>query len=125
MTAFTFKVEPVGKPRMTQRDKWLVRAPVAKYRSFCDALRADVALHKLEFSMLAPLELLFVLPMPRSWSARKRASKNGGPCRSRPDIDNLIKGVLDALFEEDCGVWKVTAEKQWGVEGFVFVRQSS
>ncbi len=32
-------ITPVGKPRMTRSDKWKQRAPVMRYRMFCDEAR--------------------------------------------------------------------------------------
>ena len=35
-----FRVTPIGKPRMTQRDRWKKRPPVVRYHAFKDQLRA-------------------------------------------------------------------------------------
>lgn len=107
-------VTPVAKPRMTRRDKWAKRPSVLRYRAYADALRAS-----LPTIEPGALSLVFILPMPSSWSLRKREEMAGSPHTSRPDIDNLIKGVLDTLFEDDAGVWSVSAVKLWGNAGRV------
>ena len=43
------------------------------------------------------------------------------PHRQKPDIDNLIKALLDALYADDSHVWKITAEKRWHYEGKIMV----
>ena len=45
------------------------------------------------------LELLVELPVPASWSKRKRAAAIVGGVlpTSRPDLDNFIKSALDAI----------------------------
>ena len=42
-----------------------------------------------------------LLPMPESWSNKKKAALNGHAARSKPDWDNIGKAVCDALFVED------------------------
>ena len=37
----------------------------------------------------------------------------GKPHQQRPDIDNLVKAVLDALCEDDSFVWNIEACKLW------------
>ena len=108
------RVDPVAKPRMTRRDRWAQRPAVLAYRAYADALRAHYA---------GPLPdevvIVFTLPMPRSWSARKRDRMRGQPHRVKPDLDNLTKAVLDALHPRDQEVWRYSAEKRWGDGGCV------
>jgi Holliday junction resolvase RusA-like endonuclease len=42
---------------------------------------------------------------------------DGRPHQSKPDIDNLLKGFMDALLDEDARIWKVRVSKIWGYEG--------
>ena len=111
-------VVPVAKPRMTQRDRWKQRPSVLAYRAYADALR-------LAHPHALPdvIELVFYLPMPRSWSARKRGSMLNQPHRVKPDLDNLVKGFLDVLHPRDQEVWRYTAEKRWGERGRVEVSE--
>ena len=41
--------------------------------------------------------------MPKSWSKKKRAESQGALHDAKPDSDNVLKAVKDALT--DCGVW--------------------
>jgi Holliday junction resolvase RusA-like endonuclease len=54
--------------------------------------------------------------MPRSWSKKRRAASGGAWCSAKPDIDNIIGAVMDALFPDDAAVVAIEAAKRWGDE---------
>ena len=108
----TYKIVSVPKPRMTQRDKWAKRPAVVRYRAFCDEVRALGVNVKESGS-----EVVFVIPMPKSWSKKKKAEMIDEPHQQRPDLDNLLKALLDAIYDEDCTVWNIKASKIWGETG--------
>lgn len=112
-----YSITPVGKPRMTQRDKWQQRPPVLRYRLFCDEIR----LHDITLPEQGA-HVVFVMPMPSSWSSKKRAAHDGQPHRQKPDIDNLQKALLDALFDDDAHIWDIRASKIWGEEGQIVIQ---
>jgi Holliday junction resolvase RusA-like endonuclease len=109
------KVTPVGKPRMTQRDKWKYRPAVARYRTYCDVLRLSLPGYELGLS----LHVIFYLPIPKSYSKKKRAELLGTLHGEKPDIDNLAKGFMDAFKAEDKQVAILRAEKYWAETGSV------
>lgn len=111
----TYNIVPVGKPRMTQSDKWKKRPAVLRYRAFADEVRLKVK------DLPIPFHVIFIIPMPKSWSKKKRREMLGEPHRQRPDLDNILKGFLDALFEDDAGVWDGRATKLWGDVGQIIV----
>lgn len=92
---------------MTQRDKWRKRACVLRYWAFKDKCR--VYRVKLE----PPCRVVFHMPFPPSCPEALRAKLDGTPHEQRPDLDNLIKALLDAIFTEDAHVWNIRAEKRW------------
>ena len=107
-----YNITPVAKPRMTQRDKRLPkRACVAKYHAFCDELRAN----KVELA--DNIYVIFYLPMPKSWSKKKRADMLARPHQQVPDLDNCIKSLLDGVLVDDSHVWAIRARKFWANEG--------
>jgi len=65
--------------------------------------------------------LVFYLPMPASWSKRKRAAMLHSPHCQKPDLDNLAKAVLDGLqpiIGDDCRVWQFgVLRKLWAEHG--------
>lgn len=102
---------PVPKPRMTKRDRWKKRPIVERYYEFRDEVKS--ILRKTGFEPSDALHLTFRVPMPKSWSKKKREKMLGKFHKQRPDIDNYIKGFLDAAFKEDSGVCEVHALKVW------------
>jgi Holliday junction resolvase RusA-like endonuclease len=95
---------------MTRRDKWAKRPGVVAYYAYTEDLRT-IALSE-DWVCGNALRLMFVIPMPVSWSTKKKREHAGNPHQQRPDIDNLEKGFLDA-FGEDKTVWKIHCEKRW------------
>ena len=112
-------VAPFAKPRMTQRDRWAKRQIVIDYFAFRDTEKQEIerllALQNNNDKNKSweELDISFFIPMPKSWSKKKRSEMAGTPHKQRPDLDNYIKGLLDALLEEDCKVWRVSARKIW------------
>lgn len=109
-------ITPVGKPRMTRCDKWKQRPPVMRYRMFCDEAR----LHDIRVPECGA-HITYVLPMPKSWSKKKRAAMDGQPHKQKPDLDNLTKSLLDALFEDDSHIWDSRTSKVWGETGMIII----
>lgn len=114
------EIDPVAKPRMTRRDKWLSppRKCVQKYRKFADDLRQSILYD--EFVPGFRLVLEFHVPMPKSWSKKKKAEMVGKPHQQTPDLDNFIKS-LDAIVPEDCGIWDIHAKKFWSITGRIYL----
>jgi Holliday junction resolvase RusA-like endonuclease len=115
-------VDPVSKPRMTQRDKWLkpARKPVAEYYVFKRCLEAFSLRDK--YVVTNCLSLIFVIQMPASWSKKKRHSMNGQPHTVKPDLDNLIKAFKDSLCENDSHIHTYDQmRKVWGTSGAIII----
>lgn len=101
---------PMGKPRMTQRDKWAKRDCVERYHDFADALRASVPDHirrRLDEASGLPLRLDWTayMPIPESWPQARAAAAKSAPHTTKPDRDNIDKAVLDSLFRSDSHVY--------------------
>ena len=112
-----FDIEPCSKPRQTRSDKWKKRPCVVKYREFADECREremDIA--------RSGTHVLFIVPMPKSWSKKKKALYHMSPMQSRPDVDNLAKAVLDSIFKEDCEIWDLRITKVWGMKGKILIK---
>ena len=102
---------------MTQRDVWKKRKVVTDYRAYKDELKLSVPFR------IRPVEMVlqFNIRMSESWTKKKKEQLRGKPHQIKPDIDNLIKGFLDALYEKDEAVWKIKAEKLWSDEGSIII----
>lgn len=103
-------MEPFGKarPRVTANGTYMPR----EYQAARRTLQAAFG----EMTVRPPwiVRVTAVRRMPASWSKRKRAEMDGRWCVTRPDVDNIVAGVLDALFEEDSAVVSVSGMKVWG-----------
>lgn len=111
-----YTITPIPKPRMTRADRWRKRPCVLKYFAFKDRTR--------ELGIIIPecyTHIVFGLPMPKSWSKKKRKEMCGKPHQQRPDKDNLEKALLDAVYDEDCRVWDSRTTKLWAEEGYIKV----
>lgn len=111
MQRFTIRLEAMGKPRMTRSDKWRTRECVVRYRAYADELRRQT---KGVIQNPAWVSWVAYIPMPDSWSAKKKAAMRGTLHTSKPDRDNIDKGILDALWESDQGVAAGAIIKLWG-----------
>ena len=110
--------EPMGAPRQTRADTWKRRLVVLRYRAYKDRLRAACGRPAVPLR----LYLSFYLTMPASWSKAERARMANEPHRSKPDIDNLAKGVMDALWPDgDAEIADLRARKFWGHTGEIVV----
>ena len=133
---YRLDIPPCPKPRMTKADRWRKRPSVLKFFEFRDAVKdyiyriekifdeeqvgtnlmikkgktVFIAGAKLEFDTF---EIEFHVPMPKSWSKKKKADMNKRPHQQRPDLDNYLKAWKDSVYEEDAIVWRVKASKLW------------
>jgi len=109
-------VTPVPAPRQTRRDTYNPSPPVVRYRAFKDAIRPYVS------GLPDAFEVIFVLPMPKSWSKKKRRAVDRTPHQSKPDSDNLLKAFKDAIVVKDERIYHDAAWKFWGETGAIFWR---
>jgi Holliday junction resolvase RusA-like endonuclease len=127
---YIFDIVPMGAVRMSQSDKWKTnpnhsdtnkrqREVVTRYFAFKNTLRKQAQL--LDYQQSDVLEIVFCVPMPSSWSNKKKQQFNKTPVKSRPDIDNYVKAFMDSLLIEDGNVWKVKAEKRYAFFGSIIV----
>jgi len=118
-------VDPVPAPRMTDSDRWKTennknqnyrqRTCVTRYFAYKNAI--VLFCNKFRYTLEPELNIVFHIPMPDSWSKKKKEEMCGQPHQVRPDIDNLCKGFMDSFGKEDSFVWKISAEKRWALEG--------
>lgn len=106
-----YNIKPCPKPRMTVSDKWKKRPCVLRYRAFADECRLRGV------KVTNGCSIVFRIPMPKSWSNKKKSEMNGKPHTQRPDIDNLLKSVMDAVLPEDSHIHSIYIKKQWAVTG--------
>ena len=136
MIKFTYHGEPIGKgrPRVTARQGKFAHAYTPKKtKDYEDAIRFEFMASNSEkmpvYDKDTPLQakMTFAFAVPKSYSKKKREAclKGEAMHTHKPDTDNCVKSVLDALegaaFEQDASVVKVIAEKIYAEEPFVEV----
>jgi Holliday junction resolvase RusA-like endonuclease len=91
---------------------------VLRYRAYAEKLRL-----KYKHPLPADICIGFVIPIAKG---RRKATKKypvalkaGMPHQATPDLDNLVKAVLDALCVNDSYVHSIMAYKVWGDTGAV------
>lgn len=114
-----FKINPFPKPRMTRNGHW-VSDRAKKYWEWKDAVKW-IAKQK-KYQLTETLNIHFIIPMPKSWSNKKKNTMNNRPHQQKPDVDNLVKAFMDALAENDQYVYDVKSIKKWGFEGEIIVK---
>ena len=129
---YIFDIIPMGAVRMSQSDRWKTnpehkdvnkrqRSEVTRYFSFKSELQRQAKL--LNYTIYNTLDIIFCVPMPSSWSEKKKGQLIGHPVRTTPDLDNYIKAFMDALLINDGHIWKITAEKRYAYLGSIIVYQ--
>ena len=95
---YLFDVVPMGAVRMTQSDRWKTnpnhtdlkkrqRSVVTEYFDFKNKIKAQA--NEMNFQLPQVLDIVFLIPMPFTWSEKKKVRNNKTKVLKRPDIDNL------------------------------------
>lgn len=98
-------------PQRSRNYKQLVRFWATQYLKKINGWRP--------FETAVCVELIFYLPIPASWSKERRIKAAEGVTRpiGRPDVDNLVKSVTDAvlgiLWVDDSIITDLTAKKRY------------
>lgn len=127
MIQFPIHIEPMGAVRMTQRSKWK-DATAQRYLSYKNFIGLVARQHITEpLDKPVSVKLAFYYPIPKSWSKVKKddANDQGIMPAVKPDIDNCIKGVFDALngvaWKDDNLVVDVWSMKRYSHEPMIVV----
>lgn len=69
------------------------------------------------FEDILEVDFNFFFEIPQSWSKKKKAAKLNTPHDQTPDLDNIIKFILDLfngiVWKDDKIIFKINAEKLW------------
>lgn len=123
---YILNITPQTNVRATQGDRIFFRIPreklyasglkrltrLEKYNQYKLDLSAESKRKQFQFPEQGA-SIKFFIPMPKSWRKFKRDTMHFKLHKSRPDIDNLCKGLFDALFSEDKNVSHFEAAKFW------------
>jgi Holliday junction resolvase RusA-like endonuclease len=98
-----------ARPRVTENGTYMPKA----YQQQVKQLRAAFGSVP---AGLVHVSVTAVRQVPASWSKKKQAAAIGRYAKPKPDADNILGAVMDALFEDDDRVISVFCEKVWGAE---------
>ena len=108
-----------GRPRLGRGGHvYTPTVTVEQERTIGWAAKEAIATRDGAWSLAGPmcLRAWFILPIPASWSKKRKAAP--GPHTSRPDLDNLAKLVLDScngiLWEDDAQLVTISVGKRYG-----------
>lgn len=106
------------RPRFSKRGNFVQTYMPSAYTEYKRAIRAFTP--KLLLEEALKVDVIFVMPIPQSLSKKKRESLDGEYHTKKPDIDNLLKTVLDAcngiVWIDDNVVCNIHARKVYGLE---------
>lgn len=123
---YRLEISPQTHVRATQGDKVFFRIPRTNLRP--EGLKRLLRLerynqYKQDLSALSKQKgftfpcqgahVKFFVPVPRSWSKKKKAQYHLKLHLGKPDVDNMLKAVLDSLFSEDKHIADVRVTKFW------------
>jgi Holliday junction resolvase RusA-like endonuclease len=119
-------ITPQTNVRATQGDRVFFRIPrdkllpgglkrLKRLERYNDYKLSLLALAKEKGFVISPqgCSFRFYIPMPKTWSKKKRALMHGKLHMQKPDIDNLMKAVFDSMMSEDKGIAHFEAVKFW------------
>lgn len=135
MIHFKYRGEAVGKgrPRVTRRGNHVHTYTPERTRIFEDAMRFELLASTCERTPIypagIPLKAIITIGMrvPKSYSKVKREKCLKGEIipTKKPDIDNVLKSIFDALcgfaMDDDSQIVEVVAEKLYTEEPYVEV----
>jgi len=113
ITFIKIKPKPAPRPRVTKNGTYN-NADYTTYKSVIAHTFKSIHGNKKSTNPIA-MKIDFFFEIPKSWSKKKKESASWHI--SRPDTDNLVKGVKDALngiaYKDDSQVCYLQARKQY------------
>ncbi|CAN7339924.1 MULTISPECIES: RusA family crossover junction endodeoxyribonuclease [Paraburkholderia] len=127
MVSFTVDGEPVakGRPRASRTDTGIRMRTPKKTKSYESKIRAAATAAMfggIPFGRPVSLKVEIYLPIPASWpkARQTKAAQDVVRATNKPDADNVVKAVKDAMneivYEDDSQVVELSARKRYGRE---------
>ena len=103
------------RPRFRNTGRFVQTYMPTSYTKHKDFIREQMPNALLDGELKVTLSFYF--KPPKSWSSRKKLLAIGQYKRTKPDIDNLIKTVLDAankkVWQDDNQIVEISSLKQY------------
>lgn len=116
---FVIPGEPVakGRPRMTRTGHAYTPSKTRLYEGYIQDLWKRSRFAELPTGQPIRVCVDAYFSVPKSVSKKRRSAMEGAPHIKKPDADNVVKAVLDALnglaFEDDSRICYLKATKQY------------
>lgn len=134
-----FFIHPQTNIRTTQNDNWMFdprikdsdlldygrkktptkpafflnkKKKILKYWDWKRAVKLLATLQKFDMPESGAY-IKFFIPMPVSWSQKKKNERCFKLHQQTPDADNLVKALLDGLMAQDCRICDYRVSKFW------------
>jgi len=117
--AILLPVAPCPAPRQSRRDAWNPSPMVKRYRAWKDEFRRLCA--EAGWELGDSLTITFIVPMPDSWSNKKKDQMDGKHHQQKTDIENFLKATMDSFGKDDSHVYRIKAIKLWGRSGSITI----
>jgi len=122
--AFVVPGTPVGKgrPRFAKRGNFVstyTPEKTASYENLVKVLAQEAMQGRALMDGPVSMGLVIEVTPPESWSQKKKRAALAGEIRptSKPDIDNVLKGICDAMneivFKDDKQICEVSINKRY------------
>ena len=108
-----------GRPRLTTQGGFAHTYTPPKTRQAEDEIRTHLnrLWHGKPLEGQISMDVTFFMSIAKSTSRKRANAMIGKPHSSKPDLDNLLKLLCDALngivFKDDSQIWNLTSEKQY------------
>ena len=117
MNKIEIPIKPKPAPRITHQGRFTKSAKA--YYSYKDYLK--LFCNANDFIISEKVKITFFIPIGKSISKKETALRLGNPHKLKPDLDNLCKGVWDALATEDGFIHYAILQKVWSLEGKIVI----
>jgi Holliday junction resolvase RusA-like endonuclease len=113
MKSYTILVEARGAPRMSRNSHWknkdgtFKQPGIQKWFETASTMRLQVTgdnvakIPLVDQEQVVGIAATVFLPVKESWPDKKKRELYGRLHVGTPDTDNILKGICDALFDED------------------------
>ncbi len=108
---FTIPINPMGSVRQNRSDMWRKRKPVLKMITWKNEAKKYIPQDIT--NRPAIVRIMAYLQFPKSYTNKKKESLDTKPHRVKPDNDNIVKLVLDLIWENDSCIYDIHCKKYW------------
>lgn len=126
MIEMLIPIAPMGAVRMTQRSKW-ADPRAQSYLQYKQSM-GYIVRNNIKEPIKGPISVTlgFYYPIPMSWSKKKKELAYDLLPTVKPDIDNAVKGVFDALnkiaWEDDDLITDLMTFKRYSEEPKILIK---